>query len=473
MDIQVIAIKALQLLGCFCILVTLHEGGHFGFSKLFKVKVEKFYLFFNYKFHLFSTRDKWFTRLFPYFKTNETEYGIGWIPLGGYVKIAGMIDESLDTDQMAQPAQPHEFRSQKVWKRMLILAGGVLMNLLTAWFIYSAALYTWGHEYIPMRSMQEGFQYNEFAQELGFRDGDIPVAADGDPIEEYTAANIRTLSNAGVVTVLRDGKEVDLQMPEGGLNMLELVEMQPAFMVPYMPAVVDSVMPGSAAAKGGITAGCRLLEADRTPLRTWGDYDNQVVLRRQDVLSSPDCTAADSLRLRSMEVVFATPDGQRDTALLQLDDNYMMGLTRQQPVYEVARHEYTLAQSVPAGLQYGWKVLSGYVNDLKYVASKKGAQSVGSFVTIGSIFPATWDWQQFWMLTAFISIILAVMNLLPIPGLDGGQLVLQFYELVTGHAPSDTVMLWLERIGIVIILGLMLLGFGNDIMRFVLPAFNM
>ena len=473
MDIQVIAIKTLQVLCCLSILVVLHEGGHFGFSKLFKVRVEKFYMFFNYKFHLFSTRDKWFTRLFPYFKRNETEYGIGWIPLGGYVKIAGMIDESMDTEQMAQPAKADEFRSQKVWKRMLILAGGVLMNLLTAWVIYSAVLFTWGHDFIPMRSLEKGFQYNEYAHSLGFEDGDIPVAADGKPIVEYAAANIRTLSNAAVVTVLRQAQEVDITMPEEGLNMLEVLEMQPAFMVPYMPAVVDSVQPGSPAMQAGIVRGSRILAVNGVEITTWGDYDSRVVLRRQDVLESPDCTAADSLRMRQAEVVFLTPDGVCDTTAFELDANYLMGVTRQQPQYELAHQSYSFFASIPAGLQYGWRVLSGYVNDLKYIPSKKGAQSVGSFVTIGSIFPSAWDWQQFGMLTAFISIILAVMNILPIPGLDGGQLVILCYEAVTGHAPSDNVMLWLERIGIVMIMGLMLLGFGNDIVRFVLPAFNL
>ena len=215
MDLQVVAIKALQLLCCLSLLVVLHEFGHYGFSKLFRVKVEKFYMFFNPKFHLFSTRDKWFTRLFPYFKNNETEYGIGWLPLGGYVKIAGMVDESMDTEQMKQPAQPWEFRSQKVWKRFFIMAGGVIMNLITAWVIYSAVLFTWGHEYIPMRNITGGFQFNEYAQSIGFRNGDIPVAADGDSIIEFSVSNLRTISNASVVTVLRGGEEVQLTMPEG------------------------------------------------------------------------------------------------------------------------------------------------------------------------------------------------------------------------------------------------------------------
>ena len=176
---SIILIKALQLILCLSLLVILHEFGHFGFSKLFHVKVTRFYLFYNPYFHLFSTRDRWFTRLFPYFKDNETEYGIGWLPLGGYVQIAGMVDESMDTEQLKKPAQPWEFRSQKVWKRFFMMAGGILMNLLAAWVIYSAVMLTWGRDYIPMQSIKQGFQYNEYAQRLGFRNGDIPVAADG------------------------------------------------------------------------------------------------------------------------------------------------------------------------------------------------------------------------------------------------------------------------------------------------------
>ena len=473
MDLQVVAIKALQLLCCLSLLVVLHEFGHYGFSKLFRVKVEKFYMFFNPKFHLFSTRDKWFTRLFPYFKNNETEYGIGWLPLGGYVKISGMVDESMDTEQMKQPAQPWEFRSQKVWKRFFIMAGGVIMNLITAWVIYSAVLFTWGHEYIPMRNITDGFQFNEYAQSLGFRNGDIPVAADGDSIIELSVSNLRTISNASVVTVLRGGEEVQLNMPEEGLNMLEMLEMEPAFMAPVAPIVVDTVMPGSPAEKVGMRSGSRICSIDGIGLETWGDFDEKIYLRRRDVLESPECTNADSLRLRTMAVVFVNPGMEPDSCVMELGSDYMMGVVRGVPGIKPAYKEYTLLSSIPAGLKFGWNVLSGYVNDLKYIPSKKGAQSVGSFVTIGSIFPAQWDWLKFWNMTALISIILAVMNILPIPGLDGGHIVLLGYEAITGYAPSDKAMEWIERIGLFLILALMLLGFGNDFVRFVFPLFGL
>lgn len=470
---ETILIKALQLVCCISLLVVLHEGGHYGFSKLFGVKVEKFYMFFNYKFHLFSTRDNWFTRLFPYFKNNETEYGIGWIPLGGYVKIAGMVDESMDLEQMQQPAKPDEFRSQKVWKRFFIMFGGVLMNFITAWVIYSAMMCVWGRDYIPMQSIRDGFQFNEAAKEIGFQDKDKIIAADGVAIKEYNTNVLRTLSGAKVVTVEREGKNLDINLPKEGLSLLTLIKMQPAFMSPYVLAEIDSVLPNSPAEKAGLTKGCRLLKVGDYPITTWGDFDLDVTLRREDILSA-DCTAADSLRLRTMEIVFLQADGTtQDTVQLTTDENYMMGVTRMQPHYDNEHQSYAVTESIWAGLQRGWDNLVSYVSDLRYMASKEGAKSVGSFVTIGNLFPSAWDWQQFWSLTAFISIILAVMNILPIPGLDGGHIVLLFYEAITGHAPSDKFLEWAEKVGIALILMLMLLAFSNDARNFILPLFGL
>ncbi len=471
---ETVLIKTLQLICCLSILVVLHEGGHFGFAKLFGVKVEKFFMFFDYKFHLFSTKSKWFTRLFPSFKDKETEYGIGWIPLGGYVKIAGMIDESMDTEQMKQPAQPDEFRSQKVWKRFLIMFGGVLMNLITAWVIYSLVLLAWGRDYYPMTSIEQGFQYNEQAHAIGFQDGDIPIRTDKGEIKEYSLAVMRTISNAKTVTVLRQGEEVVLEMPEEGLSMLKMMQSQPQFLQLLAEAYIDSVVPGSAAAKAGIERGMRLLSVNGKEISTWADFDYEVTLRRQDVLASPDCTAEDSLRWRTLDAVVASADGSRtDTLSLQLDEKYMMGVTRHVPDYKTVHLSYNLLNCFPAGLSYGWRVLKSYVNDLKYVASAEGAKSVGSFITIGNIFPNAWDWHQFWMLTAFISIILAVMNILPIPGLDGGHIVLLFYEGITGRQPSDKAMEWIEKIGIGIIIALMVLALSNDVRNFILPLFGL
>lgn len=470
---EVILIKALQLICCLSLLVLLHEGGHFGFSKLFKVRVEKFYMFFNPYFHLFSTRDKWFTRIFPYFKKNETEYGIGWLPLGGYVKIAGMVDESMDTEQMKQPAKPDEFRSQKVWKRFFIMFGGVLMNLITAWVIYSLVMLSWGRDSLPMENIRNGFQFNEHAQRIGFRNGDIPVAVNGTQIGEWDANVIRAISNADYVTVMRNGSPVDVIFDEK-LNMLQMIQEQPPFIEMYAPSVIDSVLPGSPMELAGGRKGTFILAVDGTAIETWTDFDSLMV-RRTDILSSPECTSADSLRLRNMTLVLEHPGVQYpDTVTLTLNEHYMLGIFKHSPLadYKVNHISYNLLSCWGAGLQKGWSVLVGYVNDLKYVASAEGAKSVGSFITIGNIFPSAWDWYQFWMLTAFISIILAVMNILPIPGLDGGHIVILLYEAITGKEPGERFMEWTERIGLFLILALMLLAFSNDFRNFILPLFG-
>lgn len=454
MDYQLILIKTFQMLLCLSLLVVLHEAGHFFFSKLFGVRVEKFFMFFDPKFHLFSTRDGWFTRLFPRFKSNETEYGIGWIPLGGYVKIAGMVDESMDLEQMKQPAKPDEFRSQPVWKRFLIMVGGVLVNLLTAFVLYSAIMFTWGEDIVPMRNIKEGFVFNPQAQELGFNNGDIPVKVDGKDIKGYEPSLIRDFSNAQTVTVLRGGREVLIRMPEEGLDMLEMLEMNPPFFVPVALAEIDSVLPGTAAAKAGIVKGSRILALDGAPVTYWSDFDSLMAKREE----------------HDIQLVIAKPGvSNPDTLSLTLDADMKMGVTRMP--FEVEHISYGLLASVPAGIVHGWDVLKGYVNDLKYVFTAKGAQSVGSFITIGSIFPAAWDWQRFWGLTAFISIILAVMNILPIPGLDGGHVVILMYEAITGKTPSDRAMTWLGYIGLGVLIALMTLAFGNDIIRWVLPHF--
>ena len=464
---NIILIKTLQLLLCLSLLIILHEGGHFGFAKLFKVKVEKFFMFFDYKFHLFSTRDNWFTRLFPRFKQNETEYGIGWIPLGGYVKIAGMIDESLDVEQMKQPAKPDEFRSQKVWKRFFIMAGGVLMNLLTAFVIYSGIMLFEGEDRLPMREIKQGFAFNQEAEALGFRDGDIPIRFDNDEIEGWTSALRQDICKAHTVTVLRQGKEVTIPMPEGGLNLLDVIYMQPPFIAPLMSTLVDSVFEGSAAAKAGFVPGTRVLAVEGTPIQYRNDYDS-LLLRRQDVLAMKSCTHADSIKQRTLSfVVQRSEEAAPDTVSVLLDENLMLGVQFHWD-YEVRHIDYNLLTCIPAGLKYGWETLANYVDSFRYIATPQGAKEVGSFIAIGNLFPDSWDWLRFWMLTAFISIALAVMNILPIPGLDGGHIVILLYEAITGRQPSEKVMLWFEYIGMGLIIALMLLAFGNDIRRFLL-----
>ena len=462
-------IKTFQLILCFALLIVLHEGGHFFFSKLFGVRVEKFYMFFDWKFHLFSTKDKWFARLFPKAAKNETEWGIGWIPLGGYVKISGMVDESLDLEQMKQPVQPYEFRAKPVWQRFLIMVGGVLVNFLLALFIYAMILFAWGSDTLPMTHITDGFAYNEMAEDLGFVDGDIPVKIDGEVIEGWEGSVYRAISKAKTVTVLREGKEVEIAMPEGGVNMLEMVEQDPRFLSVNVPARVDSVLPTAAAAKAGMKKGARILAVDGQEVQWWGDFD-QIMGRKADVLAA-DCSHEDSVSLRQLPVVFINEGAMTpDTATLMLDENYMLGIVKlpYQYYYKDAyvHRDYGFWESIPAGIAYGWETLKGYVSDLKYVFTKKGAQSVGSFGTIGNLFPAVWDWASFWNITAFISIILAVMNILPIPGLDGGHIFFLLVDATTRRPPSEKFMERAQYVGMALLFALMALALFNDAVKF-------
>lgn len=462
-------IKALQLVLSLSILVILHEGGHFFFSKLFRVKVEKFFLFFDPYFHLFSTKDKWFTRLFPKCKDNETEYGIGWLPFGGYVKIAGMIDESMDTEQMKKPMQPWEFRAKPAWQRLLIMIGGVLVNFLLALFIYTMILFCWGEQYVPMKDMTMGFQFNEQAEKLGFRDGDVLLAVDGQELKQWDGSVYRSVSEASEVTVLRQGREVVLSLP-GDLNMLEMLKATPPFMVPWVPSVVDSVLPASPAWKAGMRAGDRIVALDGKPVTTWSDFDG-VIQARMERLAGGACSPADSLSLRRLTVAYAAADGSRtDTVALMLTPDYKLGVVKQSLLayYEPVKVNYGFWASIPAGVSHGLDVLSGYVSDLQYVFTADGAKSVGSFITIGSIFPATWDWLTFWETTAFLSLMLAFMNILPIPALDGGHVLFLIAEIILRRPPSEKFMERAQMVGMTLLLGLMVLACYNDIMRFIL-----
>lgn len=461
-------IKALQLILSLSILVILHEGGHFFFSKLFKVKVEKFYLFFDPYFHLFSTKDKWITRIFPKLKKNETEYGVGWLPFGGYVKIAGMIDESMDTEQLKQPVQPWEFRAKPAWQRLFIMIGGVLVNFLLALFIYSMVLFAWGEEYMPMKNVTMGFQFNESAKSLGFQDGDRLVAADGVTFDRWDANVYRTLSEAQTVTVDRGGRQVNIQLG-GDLDLLKMLKEIPPFMAPIVPSVIDSVLPDMPAAKAGIHAGDRILAVDGSPVSTWSDFD-LLMARKSDVLAA-GCSPADSARLRTMQVVYA-PAGTavNDTVTLELSKDYMLGIVKKSmfDYYQLQHNDFGFWESFPAGISHGLTVLSGYVSDLKYMFTSEGVKNVGSFGTIGSIFPATWDWQSFWEITAFLSLMLAVMNILPIPALDGGHVLFLIAEMIMRRPPSQKFMERAQMVGLALLLGLMLLACYNDIVKFLL-----
>lgn len=468
---EIILIKALQLIACLSLLVFIHEGGHFLFAKFSGVKVEKFYLFFNPYFHIFSTRDKWFTRLFPYFKDNETEYGIGWLPLGGYVSIAGMVDETKSAEDIAaREPEESDFNQKSVWRRFLIMFGGVLFNLIGALVIYSAIVFTWGRDILPMRNLPNGLNFNHIAHEIGFRNGDIPIKIDGEEIEGFSKALMMDISEASVVTVLRDGQTLDIEMPEEGVSLLEMQKEPMFFFVPQKP-IIGEVAEGTPAEKYGIRKGDTILEVGSAPVGDIRDVTLELG-RRLDIIGAEGCTREDSLRALNLSVVVlhanaATPD----TLQMQLGDDVKLGVMWDDAQFKDIQTEhisYGFLQSIPAGFQLAWKTLSDYVVSLKYLFNKEGVQQVGSFLTIGSLFPSTWDWHAFWSMTAFISIILAVMNILPIPGLDGGHIVLLLYEGIMRRQPSPRVMDVIEKVGLLLLLGLMVLAIGNDVFRFIL-----
>lgn len=448
---EIFLIKTLQFMLSISILVLLHEGGHFLFARLFGIRVEKFYLFFDPWFHLFEFKPK----------KSETTYGLGWLPLGGYCKIAGMIDESFDTDQMKQPAQPWEFRSKPAWQRLLVMIGGVLVNFLLALFIYSMLLFTWGDTYIPTKNMTDGMKFNSEAQALGFRDGDILVGTEKGEFKEWGVDMYRDLSKATRADIIRDGKPMSITLP-GDLNLLDMLKNKPLFAKQLISSEIDSIIPGGALAKAGVMKGDRIVAFNGKPTNSYNDVENEVGCL-SDVLATVE-TPADSLRVRTTSVV-TERDGVRDTSAIVLSPELKLGYVPKVPHYEPVTRKYGFFESFPAGVSYGLNVLGGYVDDMKYVFTADGAKSVGGFGTIGSLFPGSWDWYLFWKMTAFLSIILAFMNILPIPALDGGHVLFLLYEMVTRRKPSENFMLYAEYVGFGILILLMVVANLNDILR--------
>ncbi|MBR1468541.1 MAG: RIP metalloprotease RseP [Prevotella sp.] len=461
---EIFLIKMLQFILAISLLVLLHEGGHFFFSKLFGVRVEKFYLFFD------PSIGKWKGSLFKWKpKKSDTTYGIGWLPLGGYCKISGMIDESFDTEQMKQPEQPWEFRTKPAWQRLLIMIGGVLVNFLLALFIYSMVLYTWGDEYIAVKDMTMGMKFNQEAKNYGFRDGDILLGTEKGDFKDFSADLFRDISEAKQARIIRAGQPMTLNLP-GDINLLGMLKSTPNFCRPFIPAEIDSVLPNSPAAKAGIRKGDKLLAINGTAVDSWNEFTEQTG-RLADQMTVA-ANEADSLRLRTAVVVFqhATPDTQHqeaDTATVVLTPELQLGvgMTSLLNYYQPTKVSYGFFESLPAGVKYGWNVLGGYVGDLKYLFTSDGAKSLGGFGAIGSLFPPVWDWHMFWLMTAFLSIILAFMNILPIPALDGGHVLFLIYEMVTGRKPSENFMIRAEYVGFGILILLMVVANLNDILR--------
>ena len=452
---DIFLIKALQFFLAIGLLVLLHEGGHFFFAKLFGIWVEKFYIFFD------PSIWKWDGSIFKFPRNADkiepgktTVYGMGWLPLGGYCKIAGMIDESFDTEQMKQPAKPYEFRSKPAWQRLLVMVGGVLVNFLLALFIYSMILFYWGDTYLPVQNMTHGMKFSTEAKAFGFADGDILLSADGQPFKEYGADLFRSISEAREVIVKRGDAEVAIALP-GDLNL---------------PMSVDSVVAGSPAEAAGLRVGDRILSINGRAVADHNDFVFELG-RITDVLSAA-VTPADSLQALSARLVVARADSAAtvDTlqAVLRADASGAVTLGFQNSAlsrYEPVTVSYGFLESFPAGIKYGWNVLAGYVDDMKYVFSADGAKSLGGFGTIGSLFPSVWDWYIFWKMTAFLSLILAFMNILPIPALDGGHVLFLLYEIITRRKPSEQFMIRAEYVGFGILVLLMVVANLNDILR--------
>ncbi len=430
--------QALGLILSLSILVLLHEFGHFFFARLFKTRVEKFYLFF----------DPWFS-LFK-FKKGDTEYGIGWLPLGGYVKISGMIDESMDKEALKQPAKPYEFRSKPAWQRLLIMTGGVLVNFLLALFIYSMVLFTWGKEYIAPEDIDYGYDFHEIAQEIGFQNGDKIIAIDTFKLENYRDIVPKLLiDEPRYAEVLREGEIHRIEIPKGFARQVIAAEVRDLINI-RVPFVIDTLVPGSAGHRAGLRTGDRIVGIDNKPTPYFSDFN------REKVNYASQTTAVNILRNNhpmSIEVHF--------------DETAVLGVYNKPPDYHfrISKEEYGLLSAIPAGIDLGVERLGFYVRQMKLVFTKEGAKQVGGFGAIGGLFPKSWDWQTFWNMTAFISLVLAFMNILPIPALDGGHVAFLLYEIVTGRKPGDKFLEYAQMIGMILLLSLLLFANGNDIYR--------
>lgn len=437
-----ILIKICQFFLCFTILIGIHELGHFLMARVFRIRVEKFYIFF----------DPWFS-IFK-FRRGHTEYGLGWLPLGGYCKIAGMIDESMDKEYQNREPQPWEFRSKPAWKRFLVMIAGVVMNVLLAVGIYIGICYAWGDAYFSNQDAKWGYNFNEAAHELGFRDGDRFVTIDGEEVD-----NVSEILNALIITegdrtvvVERDGRQVTLTLPLEELIAMRREKGYENFISLPQPFVIDSVAaPGAAALhKGDEIVGI----ASR---RTGDSCEN---MDYNDYRAYLELHAGDTVTLAVLR------GGSRMSLDVPVSEEGKLGVIR--AAYPLRTRQYSFWEAIPAGIRKTGEVISSYWEQLKMIVQPKTKmyEELGGFIAIGSIFPSTWDWQDFWMKTAFLSIILAVMNILPIPGLDGGHAIFTFWEMITRRKVSDKVLEAAQYVGLIIILFLLLYANGNDIYRF-------
>lgn len=435
-------IKITQFLLSLSLLIVLHELGHYIPAKLFKTRVEKFYLFFDYKFSLFKK------------KIGDTVYGIGWIPLGGYVKISGMIDESMDKEQMAKPPQPWEFRSKPAWQRLIIMLGGVTVNFLLGIFIYMMMFNVWGVDFVGVNDVKNGFSVTDNFKDLGFQDGDKILKVNGE--EPFNVLDINKhlfLRDVNSIEVKRyDGQIEKIDLPDNiGLAMWQAGTMEP--FTPRFSAVLDSISPNTPASKAGLLKGDIVTAIDSQPITFWNELTN-LIKKNTDA---------------SEMLITVNRDGFEKTIAITPENNQVGISTRGLTSNDITinHKEFTFGESIGKGWSKAYWTLKDYIGQFKYVFTKKGATSLGGFITIGSIFPATWDWQAFWSITALLSIMLGFMNLLPIPALDGGHVVFTLYEIITGRKPSDKFLESAQVTGFIILIALLLFANGNDVYKWI------
>jgi regulator of sigma E protease len=435
-----ILIKTTQFLLSLSILIILHELGHFLFARLFHTRVEKFYLFFNPWFSIFK------------FKRGDTEFGIGWLPLGGYVKISGMIDESMDTEQMKQPPQPWEFRSKPSWQRLLIMLGGVLVNFVLAMVIYASVLYLWGEQYLPTENAKYGISVEELGREIGLQNGDKIVSLDGKQVESFTQiVPTIVLDRVKTIQIERNGSHLEVPVPEEIYP--ELLKGKPLFTLRF-PFVIKDFAKPSAGKNAGIEIGDRMKAINGEPAEYFHEFRNLL------------------MENKNREVLLTVErDGELIDLPVSVPEEGLLGIA---PVgelsefFELKQLNYSFFQAIPAGISRGFSTINNYLKQLKLLFSPKtkAYESLGGFLTIGSIFPSVWDWQAFWLLTALLSIMLAIINVLPIPALDGGHVMFLLYEMIMRRKPNEKFLEYAQMAGLLLLLSLVLFVNANDIYKF-------
>ena len=429
-------VKIAQLLVSLSILIVLHELGHFTLARLFKVRVEKFYLFFDAGFSLFKK------------KIGDTEYGIGWLPLGGYVKISGMIDESMDREAMKKPPQPYEFRSKKAWQRLLIMLGGVIVNFILALFIYIIVFFRWGEEYVPPESIVDGYMFKSEFVEMGLRNGDQVLSLDGEPVERWTSIHHDIVVNEPqTIQVKRDGKTLDINVPEGMTSKLLKVERA---IEPRIPCEVALLVEDGGLVKVGAEVGDRIVGVNGHPVNFYDEFKEQTNAATNTNFDISLLRGTDTLNVSVLT---------NDEGMFGFANAYYLDF------YETVVVKYSFLQSIPAGINRGIDITKSYLKQLKmlFKPETKAYEELGGFIKIGSIFPSKWNWESFWNMTAFLSIILAIMNILPIPALDGGHVMFLLFEMVTGRKPGDKFLEYAQIVGMVLLLSLLLYANLNDI----------